>query len=81
MNSGKEVPSIYISKNIYEFPSIICFFFRTPYRQLEGFIGRIFACEPGLLASDYITFYKRLSKLDLWIDIPENDAEDSEKSY
>ena len=45
-----------------------------PYRQLEGFIGRISAYEPGLLAADYTTLHKRISKQDLGIDIPENDA-------
>ena len=45
-----------------------------PYRQLEGLIGRISAYEPGLLAADYSTLHKRISKLDLGIDIPENDA-------
>ena len=28
------------------FASIMYSFFRMPYRQLEGFIGRISACEP-----------------------------------
>ena len=45
-----------------------------PYLQIEGFIGRIFAYEPGLLAADYTTLHKRISKQDLGIDIPENDA-------
>jgi hypothetical protein len=45
-----------------------------PYRRLEGFIGRISAYEPGLLATDYTTLHKRVSKQDLGIDIPESDA-------
>ena len=45
-----------------------------PYRQLEGFIGRISAYEPELLAIDHTTLHKRISKQDLGIDIPENDA-------
>ena len=45
-----------------------------PSRQLEGFIGRISAYEPGLLAADYTTLHKRVFKQDLVIDIPENDA-------
>ena len=45
-----------------------------PYHQLEGFIERIFAYEPELLAADYTTLHKRASKQDLGIDIPEKDA-------
>ena len=45
-----------------------------PYRQLDGFIWRISTYEPGLLVADYTTLHKRISKQDLWIDIPENDA-------
>ena len=45
-----------------------------PYRQLEGFIGRISAYELGLLAADSTTFHKRISKQNPGIDIPENDA-------
>ena len=48
-----------------------------PYRQREYFIGRISAYEPGSLAADYTTLHKRISKRDLGIDIPENDAVDS----
>ena len=58
------------------FTSIICSFFRMPYRRLEGFIGRISAYEPGLLAADYTALHKRISKPDLGIDMPENDAVD-----
>ena len=47
-----------------------------PYRRLEGFIGRIFAYEPGLLATDHTTLHKRIFKQDLGIDIPEDDAVD-----
>ena len=56
------------------FTAIICSFFRMPYRQLEDFIGRISACESGLLATDHTTLHKHISKQDLGIDIPENDA-------
>ena len=45
-----------------------------PYHHLEGFIGRIFAYEPGLLAADYTTLHMHISKQNLGIDIPENDA-------
>jgi hypothetical protein len=45
-----------------------------PYRQLEGFIGKISVYEPGLVAADYTTLHKRISKQDLGIEIPENDA-------
>ena len=45
-----------------------------PYRQLEDFIGRIFAYKPGLLATDYATLHKRVSKQDLGIDVSENGA-------
>jgi hypothetical protein len=56
------------------FASIIYTFLRMPYRQLEGFIGKISVYEPGLVAADYTTLHKRISKQDLGIEIPENDA-------
>lgn len=56
------------------FASIIYSFFRMPYRQLEGFIGRLSIYEPGLAAADYTTLHKRISKQDLGIVMPENDA-------
>ena len=56
------------------FASIIYSFFRMPYRQLEGFIGRLSIYEPGLVAADYTILHKRISKQDLGIVIPENDA-------
>jgi hypothetical protein len=49
-------------------------FCRMPYRQLEGFIGKFSTYEPGLVAADYTTLHKRISKQDLGINIPENDA-------
>jgi len=56
------------------FASIIYSFLRLPYRQLEGFIGRLSTYDPGLVASDYTTLHKRISKQKLEIEIPENDA-------
>ena len=56
------------------FASIIYSFFRMPYRQLEGFIGQLSTYEPGLVAADYTTLHKRISKQNLGIEIPENDA-------
>jgi hypothetical protein len=56
------------------FASIIYSFFRMPYRQLEGFISRLSTYEPGLVAADYTTLHKRISKQSLEIQIPENDA-------
>ena len=52
------------------FASIIYSFFRMPYRQLEGFFGRLSTYEPGLVAADYTTLHKRISKQDLGIEIP-----------
>ena len=49
------------------FPSIIYSFLRLPYRQLEGFIGRLSTYEPGLVAADYTTLHKRISKQKLEI--------------
>jgi len=42
-----------------------------PYRQIEGFIGKISNYEPGLLAADYTTLFRRISKLALQITVPE----------
>ena len=74
MNKRKRECPYKYPKTFMTFASIIYSFFRMPYRQLEGFIGRISAYEPGLLAADYTTLHKRISKQDLGIDIPENDA-------
>ena len=74
MNKRKRGAPYKYPKTFMTFASIIYSFFRMPYRQLEGFIGRISAYEPGLLAADYTTLHKRISKQDLGIDIPENDA-------
>jgi hypothetical protein len=52
------------------FASIIYSFLRLPYRQLEGFIGRLSTYEPGLVAADYTTLHKRISKQKLEIEIP-----------
>ena len=76
MNTRKRGAPYKYPKTFMIFASIIYSFFRMPYRQLEGFIGRISAYEPGLLAADYTTLHKRISKQDLGIDIPENDAVD-----
>ncbi len=74
MNKRKRGAPYKYPKTFMTFASIIYSFFRIPYRQLEGFIGRISAYEPGLLAADYTTLHKRISKQDLGIDMPENDA-------
>ena len=74
MNKRKRSAPHKYPKTFMTFASIIYSFFRMPYRQLEGFIGRISAYGPGLLAADYTTLHKRISKQDLGIDIPENDA-------
>ena len=74
MNKRKRGAPYKYPKTFMTFSSIKYSFFRMPYRQLEGFIERISACEPGLLAADYTTLHKRIYKQDLEIDIPENDA-------
>lgn len=56
------------------FASIIYSFFRLPYRQLEGFLRQLSTYEPGLVAADYTTLHKRISKQSLGIEIPETDA-------
>ena len=69
MNKRKRGAPYKYPKTFMTFASIIYSFFRMPYRQLEGFIGRISAYEPGLLAADYTTLHKRISKQDLGIDM------------
>ena len=56
------------------FVAVIYSFLRMPYRQIEGFIGKISKYEPGLVAADYTTLFRRISKLALQITVPENDA-------
>ena len=56
------------------FASIIYSFFRMPYRQLEGFLRQLSTYEPGLVAADYTTLHKRISKQSSGIEIPETDA-------
>lgn len=56
------------------FASVIYSFLRMPYRQLEGFIGKLSAYEPGLHAADYTTLHRRISKQALAIPIPEDDV-------
>ena len=75
-NKRRKGHPINYPKTFMTFASIIHSFFRMPYRRLEGFIRRISAYEPGLLAADYTTLHKRISKQDLEIDIPKNDAVD-----
>jgi hypothetical protein len=74
MNSRKRGAPYKYPNTFITFASIIYAFFRMPYRQLEGFIGKISVYEPGLVAADYTTLHKRISKQDLGIEIPENDA-------
>jgi hypothetical protein len=56
------------------FASVIYSFFRMPYRQLEGFIGKLGTYVPGLIAADYTTLHRRISKLALQIPIPDEDV-------
>jgi hypothetical protein len=56
------------------FASVIYSFFRMPYRQLEGFIGRLGTYIPGLIAADYTTLHRRISKIALQIPIPDEDV-------
>jgi hypothetical protein len=74
MNRRKRGAPYKYPNTFITFASIIYTFFRMPYRQLEGFIGKISVYEPGLVAADYTTLHKRISKQDLGIEIPENDA-------
>lgn len=74
MNRRKRGAPYKYPNTFITFASIIYTFFRMPYRQLEGFIGKISVYEPGLVAADYTTLHKRISKQSLEIEIPENDA-------
>jgi len=74
MNRKKRGAPYKYPNTFITFASIIYTFFRMPYRQLEGFIGQLSTYEPGLLAADYTTLHKRISKQSLEIEIPENDA-------
>ena len=74
MNRKKRGAPYKYPNTFITFASIIYTFFRMPYRQLEGFIGKISVYEPGLVAADYTTLHKRISKQSLEIEIPENDA-------
>ena len=49
------------------FVAVIYSFLRMPYRQIEGFIGKISKYEPGLVAADYTTLFRRISKLALQV--------------
>jgi len=74
MNRRKRGAPYKYPKTFITFASIIYTFFRMPYRQLEGFIDRLSAYEPRLVAADYTTLHKRISKQSLDLQIPENDA-------
>ena len=65
MNRRKRGAPYKYPKTFITFASIIYTFFRMPYRQLEGFIDRLSAYEPGLVAADYTTLHKRISKQSL----------------
>jgi len=56
------------------FVAVIYSFLHMPYRQIEGFIGKISKYESGLVAADYTTLFRRISKLNLQITLPEDDA-------
>jgi hypothetical protein len=56
------------------FASVIYSFFHMPYRQLEGFIDKLGTYVPGLIAADYTTLHRRISKLALQIPIPDEDV-------
>jgi len=55
------------------FVTVIYSFFRMPYRQLEGFISQLGTYIPGLIAADYTTLHRRVSKLALQIAIPDKE--------
>jgi len=75
MNRKKKTCASYkYPDSFMTFASIIYSFCRMPYRQLEGFIGKLSTYEPGLVSADYTTLHKRISKQDLGIEIPEKDA-------
>ena len=74
MNKRKRGAPYKYPKTFITFSSIIYTFLKMPYRQLEGFLRKISAYEPGLVAADYTTLHKRISKQELGIDIPENNA-------
>jgi hypothetical protein len=74
MNKRKRGAPYKYPKTFIMFSSIIYTFLKMPYRQLEGFLRKISAYEPGLVAADYTTLHKRISKQELGVDIPENDA-------
>ena len=74
MNKRKRGAPYKYPKTFIIFSSIIYTFLKMPYRQLEGFLKKISAYEPGLVVADYTTLHKRISKQELGIDIPENDA-------
>ena len=56
------------------FASVIYSFLHMPYRQLEGFIDKLGTYVPGLIAADYTTLHRRISKLALQIPIPDEDV-------
>ena len=56
------------------FASVIYSFLRMPYRQLEGFITKLGTYVPGLIAADYTTLHRRISKQALQIPIPDEDS-------
>ena len=74
MNRNKTGAPYKYPDSFMTFASIIYSFCRMPYRQLEGFIRKLSTYEPGLVAADYTTLHKRISKQDLGIKIPEKDA-------
>ncbi|MDD4652112.1 MAG: transposase [Methanothrix sp.] len=74
MNRKKTGAPYKYPNTFINFASIIYSFLRLPYRQLEGFIGRLSIYELGLVAADYTTLHKRISKQNLGIEIQDNDA-------
>lgn len=74
MNKRKRGAPYKYLKTFIKIFSIIYTFLKMPYRQLEGFLRKISAYEPGLVPANYTTLHKRISKQELGVDIPENDA-------
>ncbi len=74
MNRKKSGAPYKYPESFILFSSVIYSFFHIPYRQLEGFIGKLGTFVPGLIPADYTTLHRRISKSALQIPIPEDDV-------
>jgi hypothetical protein len=74
MNRKKSGAPYKYPESFILFASVIYSFFHIPYRQLEGFIGKLGTFVPGLISADYTTLHRRISKLALQIPIPDDDV-------